>query len=66
MKILGFDLLSLFRAPVVTEEPVIPEPQEPMPGEYMETDTDAPVSSLTCGMTTQDHRNHKSVSPCIR
>ena len=43
MKILGFDLLSLFKAPVVTEEPVIPEPQEPMPGEYMETDTDSCV-----------------------
>ena len=43
MKILGFDLRSLFRAPVVTEEPVIPEPQEPMPGEYMETDTDSCV-----------------------
>ena len=43
MKILGFDLRSLFKAPVVTEEPVIPEPQEPMPGEYMETDTDSCV-----------------------
>ena len=29
MKILGFDLASLFKAPKVTEEPVIPEPQEP-------------------------------------
>ena len=43
MKILGFDLASLFKAPKVTEEPVIPEPQEPMPGEYMETDTDSCV-----------------------
>ena len=43
MKILGFDLASLFRAPVVTEEPVIPDPQEPMPGEYMETETDSCV-----------------------
>ena len=43
MKILGFDLRSLFKAPVVTEEPVIPEPQEPMPGEYIETDTDSCV-----------------------
>ena len=43
MKFLGFDLASLFRAPVVTEEPVIPDPQEPMPGEYMETDTDTCV-----------------------
>ena len=42
MKILGFDLLSLFRAPVVTEEPVIPEPQEPMPVEYNEVDATLP------------------------
>ena len=46
MKILGFDLRSLFRAPVVTEEPVIPEPQEPMPGEYMETDTNCVITEL--------------------
>ena len=43
MKILGFDLLSLFKAPVVTEEPEIPDPQTPMPGEYMETETDSCV-----------------------
>ena len=42
MKILGFDLASLFRAPVVTEEPVIPEPQEPMPVEYNEVDVTLP------------------------
>ena len=46
MKILGFDLRSLFRAPVVTEEPVIPETQEPMPGEYMETDTNCVITEL--------------------
>ena len=46
MKILGFDLRSLFRAPVVTEEPIIPEPQEPMPGEYMETDTNCVITEL--------------------
>ena len=46
MKILGFDLRSLFKAPVVTEEPVIPEPQEPMPGEYMETDTNCVITEL--------------------
>ena len=39
MKILGFDLASLFRAPVVTEEPEIPDPQTPMPVEYNEIDT---------------------------
>ena len=44
MKILGFDLLSLFKAPVVTEEPVIPEPQEPMPVEYNEVDTSSTVT----------------------
>ena len=38
MKMLGFDLASLFKAPVVTEEPVIPEPQTPMPVEYNEID----------------------------
>ena len=38
MKILGFDLASLFKAPKVTEEPVIPEPQTPMPVEYNEVD----------------------------
>ena len=43
MKIFGFDFTSLFKAPVVTEEPVIPEPQEEMPGEYMEVDTDSCV-----------------------
>ena len=32
MKFLGFDLMSLFKAPVVTEEPEIPHPQTPMPG----------------------------------
>ena len=42
MKILGFDLASLFKAPVVTEEPVIPEPQEPMPVEYNEVDATLP------------------------
>ena len=42
MKILGFDLASLFKAPVVTEEPVIPEPQEPMPVEYNEIDATLP------------------------
>ena len=46
MKILGFDLRSLFKAPKVTEEPVIPEPQEPMPGEYMETDTNCVITEL--------------------
>ena len=39
MKILGFDLASLFKAPKVTGEPEIPEPQEPMPVEYNEIDT---------------------------
>ena len=42
MKILGFDLASLFKAPVVTEEPVIPEPQTPMPVEYNEVDATLP------------------------
>ena len=42
MKILGFDLASLFKAPKVTEEPVIPEPQEPMPVEYNEIDATLP------------------------
>ena len=42
MKFLGFDLASLFKAPVVTEEPVIPEPQEPMPVEYNEVDATLP------------------------
>ena len=42
MKILGFDLLSLFKAPKVTEEPVIPEPQTPMPVEYNEVDATLP------------------------
>ena len=42
MKILGFDLASLFRAPVVTEEPVIPDPQTPMPVEYNEVDATLP------------------------
>ena len=42
MKFLGFDLAALFKAPVVTEEPVIPEPQEPMPVEYNEVDATLP------------------------
>ncbi len=42
MKILGFDLASLFKAPKVTEEPVIPDPQEPMPVEYNEIDATLP------------------------
>ena len=42
MKILGFDLASLFKAPKVTEEPVIPEPQTPMPVEYNEIDATLP------------------------
>ena len=42
MKILGFDLASLFKAPKVVEEPVIPEPQEPMPVEYNEIDATLP------------------------
>ena len=42
MKFLGFDLLSLFKAPVVTEEPEIPHPQTPMPGEYNEVDATLP------------------------
>ena len=42
MKIFGFDLASLFKAPVVTEEPVIPEPQTPMPVEYNEVDATLP------------------------
>lgn len=46
MKILGFDLASLFKAPKVTEEPVIPEPQTPMPVEYNEVDTDAPSANI--------------------
>ena len=43
MKILGFDLASLFKAPVVTEEPEIPDPQTPMPVEYNEVDTSSTV-----------------------
>ena len=46
MKILGFDLASLFKAPKVTEEPVIPEPQTPMPVEYNEVDTNAPSANI--------------------
>ena len=42
MKILGFDLAKLFRAPVVTEEPEIPDPQTPMPVEYNEIDAKLP------------------------
>ena len=42
MKILGFDLASLFKAPKVTEEPVIPNPQTPMPVEYNEIDATLP------------------------
>ena len=43
MKILGFDLASLFKAPKVTEEaPVIKDKVE-MPAEYTETDTDSCV-----------------------
>ena len=41
MVIFGFDLASLFKAPKVTMEPEIPEPQEPMPVEYNEIDTNA-------------------------
>ena len=41
MKFLGFDLASLFKAPKVTVEPEIPDPQEPMPVEYNEIDTNA-------------------------
>ena len=41
MVIFGFDLASLFKAPKVTVEPEIPEPQEPMPVEYNEIDTNA-------------------------
>ena len=48
MKILGFDLASLFKAPKVTGEPEIPEPQEPMPVEYNEIDT-----STACTEETQ-------------
>jgi hypothetical protein len=44
MKFLGFDLASLFTAPVVTEEPEIPEPQTPMPVEYNEIDTSSTVT----------------------
>ena len=46
MKFLGFDLAALFKAPVVTEVPVIPEPQEPMPVEYNETDTNCVMTDL--------------------
>ena len=42
MKILGFDLAKLFKAPVVTEEPEIPDPQTPMPVEYNEVDATLP------------------------
>ncbi len=41
MVIFGFDLASLFKAPKVTVEPEIPDPQEPMPVEYNEIDTNA-------------------------
>ena len=44
MVIFGFDLATLFKAPKVTMEPEIPEPQEPMPGEYLEVDTNAQCS----------------------
>lgn len=43
MKLFGFDLASLFKAPVVTEEPEIPDPQTPMPVEYNEVDTSCTV-----------------------
>ena len=39
MNLFGFDLVSLFKAPVVTTEPEIPDPQEDMPIEYYEIDT---------------------------
>ena len=42
MKLFGFDLASLFKAPVVTEEPEIPDPQTPMPVEYNEIDATLP------------------------
>ena len=42
MKFLGFDLAALFKAPVVTEEPEIPDPQTPMPVEYNEVDATLP------------------------
>ena len=41
MKILGFDLASLFKAPKVVEEAPIIEDKVEMPVEYNETDTSA-------------------------
>ena len=41
MVIFGFDLATLFKAPKVTMEPEIPDPQNPMPVEYNEIDTNA-------------------------
>ena len=49
MKILGFDLASLFKAPKVTVEPEIPDPQEPMPVEYNEIDT-----SVSCSVNLDE------------
>ena len=43
MKVFGFDLAQLFKAPKVTEEPEIPDPQTPMPVEYNEVDTSCTV-----------------------
>ena len=43
MKIFGFDLASLFKAPVVTEEAPVIEDKVEMPGEYKEVDTDSCV-----------------------
>ena len=43
MKIFGFDLASLFKAPVVTEEAPVIEDKVEMPAEYKEVDTDSCV-----------------------
>ena len=43
MKIFGFDLASLFKAPVVTEEAPVVEDKVEMPAEYKEVDTDSCV-----------------------
>ncbi len=52
MKVFGFDLAELFKAPKVTGEPEIPDPQTPMPVEYNEVDTSCTVVVGNAPVTT--------------
>ena len=64
MKILGFDLASLFKAPKVVEEAPVIEDKVEMPVEYNEVDTDAPSAKVPLPDLWDDNTGPQEPEEC--